>query len=401
MTSVNPSLTPTPITRRLGRLDQLRGLAVLGILPVNILLFAAPFAALTNPRVWGSLDGANGFAWWVTRLLFEQKFLTLFCMIFGAGMVLHHERLGRTAQADAVHRRRMGVLFFLGMLHAYGLWYGDILAPYAVCGVLLWRVTDWPVAWLWRLAACCLAVPSLLSWLAWSGLPAWSPEAVLALEQAWQPSFAQMLVEASAYQGDWLSQMQDRVPRALFMQLQLFPVSSGWRMAGGICLGMLAMRLGLVGRARAAIDSPFRRGAWVLALLGTMLTAWGGLRLLGGELPPVTAALVGGQPLYWGSLGVAWAMLVLFPVAGLPGRLGRGLARTGRMALSNYLLQSLVCMALFYGSGLGWFGQLDRWQLLLLAGGIGAGQLVLSSIWLSRFERGPAEGLWRRLSYRS
>lgn len=392
-------LRPLPTAERRQRLDQLRGLALLGILPVNILLFSGPFAALANPLVWGDLQGSNAVAWWLTRLFFEQKFLTLFCVLFGAGLVMQSRRLGTGQDAWRIHRRRMAVLCVLGLVHAYAIWYGDILTPYAVCGLLLWPATRWPTPWLWSLGLLLLAVPTMITSLAWLSLPGWSAIAVEALERSWQPHLADLLKEIAAYRGDWLSQMRERVPQALYMQLQLFPLASGWRLLGTMLLGMAAMRSGLLTDICLQSGRRLRTWAWLLAGSGIALTAWGSLDLLGAEMTPTRAALLSGQPMYWGSLAMAWAYLLLFPRKGISGWAGSGLACVGRAALSNYLLQSLLCMGIFYGTGMAMFGQVQRWQLLLLALTIGAGQLMLSRAWLGRFERGPAEQLWRRLSY--
>ncbi|MCW8846957.1 MAG: DUF418 domain-containing protein [Gammaproteobacteria bacterium] len=392
---------PLPTPERHQRLDQLRGLAVLGILPVNILLFSGPFAALANPMVWGELRGPNAVAWWLTRLLFEQKFLTLFCILFGAGLVMQRLHLGPGPDAWRVHRRRMAFLFVLGLVHAYAIWYGDILAPYAICGLLLWPATRWPAVRLWSLGLMLLTVPSIINWLAWFSLSGWSGAALEALERSWQPHLADLLTEIAAYRGDWFSQLRERVPQALYLQLQLFPLASGWRLLGSMLLGMAAMRTDLLTGAASLSGRTLRTGAWVLAGLGLALTAWGGQELLVAGKSPIRAALLSGQPLYWGSLAMAWAYLLLFPRQGFGGWAGISLACVGRTALSNYLLQSLLCTGIFYGTGLAMFGQLQRWQLLLMALTLGAGQLIVSRLWLSAFERGPLEQLWRRLSYRA
>ena len=395
------TLTPLPTAERQQRPDQLRGLAVLGILPVNILLFSGPYAALANPMVWGEMRGPNAVAWWLTRLFFEQKFLTLFCILFGAGLVLQRLRLGSGPDAGRIHRRRMAFLFVLGLGHAYAIWYGDILAPYAICGLLLWPVTRWPAARLWSLGLLLLTVPSLINWMAWFSLGGWSGAALETLERSWQPNLADLLTEIAAYRGDWFSQLRERLPQALYMQLQLFPLASGWRLLGSMLLGMAAMRSDLLTDAASVSGRKLQAGAWLLAGLGFALTAWGALELLGARSTPIQAALLSGQPLYWGSLAMAWAYLLLFPPNGIGGWAGSSLACVGRTALSNYLLQSLLCMGIFYGTGLAMFGQVQRWQLLLLALTIGAGQLIISRIWLSLFERGPMEQLWRRVSYRA
>src|SRR5712692_4927581 len=132
-----PALDAIPEPERIASLDVLRGLAVLGILVMNIQSFAMIEAAYSNPTAFGDLKGANYLVWLLSHVLADQKFMTIFSMLFGAGIVLmtgRREQAGR--RSAAVHYRRMGVLALFGLLHAYLLWYGDILFSYALCGMV-------------------------------------------------------------------------------------------------------------------------------------------------------------------------------------------------------------------------------------------------------------------------
>src|SRR5712692_3063027 len=158
-----PALDAIPEPERIASLDVLRGLAVLGILVMNIQSFAMIEAAYSNPTAFGDLKGANYLVWLLSHVLADQKFMTIFAMLFGAGIVLmtgRREKAGlRTA---AVHYRRMGALALFGILHAYVFWYGDILFSYALCGMLVYllrRLRPWLQLVLGTL---CVAGPSML-----------------------------------------------------------------------------------------------------------------------------------------------------------------------------------------------------------------------------------------------
>src|SRR5688572_18021216 len=122
---------------RIASLDALRGLAILGILAVNVQSFAMPSAARLNPAVQGDLDPASWWVWLATYVLADGKFIAVFAMLFGAGIVLQARRAEDRGRAPGpLHYRRMAVLLVLGLLHAYLVWYGDWLVPLAVCGAV-------------------------------------------------------------------------------------------------------------------------------------------------------------------------------------------------------------------------------------------------------------------------
>jgi len=386
---------PLPPGQRDTALDKLRGVAVLGILPINMQLFAMPYAALGNPLVWGSGAGLNGLAWWVFHLFFELKFLTLFALLFGAGLQMVRERLGQAALQ--VHRRRMAALMVIGLLHAYAVWYGDILFYYACCGWLLWPVTGLGARALALLGVVLLCIPPLSAVVYWWLLPWLDGSYQQQLQQHWQPGLASLLAEIAAYRGDWLAQLPERAHRALTLQAVVFPLQSGWRIAGSMCLGMALYRAGWLQAARWRAH---RGAAWLMLAAGVGLTAWGAQANWQDQWAAPRAPLLGTLPLYWGSLLVAGGYLgLVLPSGG--GWLSRGLEALGRTALSNYLLQSLVCYLLFHGSGLGLMGRLDRAALAGLVPAIWALQLTLTALWLRYCRRGPVEAVLRRVAYRS
>jgi len=132
-----PRLSPVAATERIQSLDVLRGFAVLGILVMNIRTFAMPPATYFFPGAYGDLEGINYWVWYFSDLFFNLKFISIFSMLFGAGIILMHDRASAADRSWAgLHYRRMGVLWLIGMVHAYLFWEGDILVSYAVCGLL-------------------------------------------------------------------------------------------------------------------------------------------------------------------------------------------------------------------------------------------------------------------------
>src|SRR5262249_14518006 len=140
----SPPAAPVAPGERVVPIDVLRGVALLGILLMNIREFSMIGAAYENPTAYGDLHGANYAVWYVTSLLADTKFLAIFSLLFGAGMVLmasRQEKAGRPAWR--VHVRRMLVLLAFGLTHAWLLWAGDILYTYALCGMVFFWFRRW------------------------------------------------------------------------------------------------------------------------------------------------------------------------------------------------------------------------------------------------------------------
>ena len=130
--------SPVEASERIASLDVLRGLAVLGIMIMNIQAFAMPMAAYSNPTAYGDLSGINFFIWLVSYLFVDQKFLSMFSLLFGAGICLFADRVeARSGRSAGLHYRRMFWLLLFGLVHAYFLWSGDVLVTYALCGLVI------------------------------------------------------------------------------------------------------------------------------------------------------------------------------------------------------------------------------------------------------------------------
>ena len=395
-------LGPTAEPERISSLDTLRGLALLGILVMNVQSFSMPVSAYVNPTNYGDLRGINFAVWHTSHLLFDQKFLSVFSMMFGAGIALMTSRVVERGERPArLHYRRMLWLLLFGLLHSYLLWYGDILVLYALCGMLVYPARKWKPRRLLIVAAALLAVGSLINLLFGLSMPYWPREQVTEVAKMWQPPPEKINAELQAYHGGWLKQMEHRVPTAL--QFQVFPtLFLIWKPAGLMLVGMAFYKTGvLAAQASRAVY------AWMVAagvVVGLPLVGYGVHRNFAAGWTMRYSMSFGTQWNYWGSLLVACAWmgaLMLICKSGAWQGLRSRLAAVGRMAFTNYLLQTLLCTAVFYGHGFGWFGSAERWQQALVVVGVWAFQLIASPLWLRHFDFGPLEWLWRSLTYRA
>jgi uncharacterized protein len=390
-----------PSDQRIDALDVLRGFAVLGILVMNIQTFSMPMAAYLNPTAYGSLEGINGVVWGISHLLTDQKMMALFSMLFGAGIVLFCERADAAGRSVAgFHYRRNAWLLIFGLLHGYLLWYGDILFLYALCAFVLYPLRNKSARTLVKLAIVFLSVSSIMYLLTAFGLQS-MPEEDLAAQimPQWQPTAEQINTEIAAYQGNWMSQMALRVPTTLEMQGLALVLWGFWRASGMMLLGMALYKTGIMtGKADIAV---YRNLLMTGLLVGLPLSAYGIFWNVNNNWQ-LSSMFAGSQFNYWGSvlisLGWMGALLIVLKKQ-LLRRLTDRLAAAGRMAFTNYIMQTLICGLIFYGHGLGLFGQVERWGQLLIVLGIWTLQLWWSPIWLRHFRFGPLEWLWRSLTY--
>ena len=387
-------------TARIDAIDVLRGVALLGILLMNVQSFAMPQAAYFNPTVYGDLEGANLYAWVAGRMLADQKFMTIFSMLFGAGIVLMAGRAEARGDARRVHYRRMGWLLVIGLLHAHLLWPGDILFLYAMCGMLVYPLRRQPPGRLLALGAGLLAVGSAYSVASGVSFPHWPEDERAAFTaDVWQPSAAAIGAELAAWRGGWLDQQPVRSAGAFEFETSILAAWGVWRAGGLMLIGMALFRYGVFGAQRS---SRFYAALIAVAVaVGLPLQAYG-IALDFARGWPVWSFFVGAQLIYWPSiavsLGYVGVVMLVCRRAALR-RLTRPLAAVGRTALTNYLLQTILCTTIFYGHGLGWFGSVDRAGQIGVVAAVWAVQLAASSLWLRRFRFGPAEWAWRWLTY--
>jgi uncharacterized protein len=375
--------------------------ALLGILVLNVQSFSMIAAAYSNPWAYGDLTGANYAVWFITHVFFEQKFLTLFSVLFGAGIVMMTQRIeARGRSALGQHYRRAFWLIVFGLLHAHLLWYGDILFTFGMCGLVVYWFRKLPPWWLLGLGIALMAVASGI-WLfgGWS-LPYWSEEQITALYFQWAPWPEGIAAELACYRGSWLEQMAYRVPTAWAFETSLLLTWSAWRVGGLMLIGMALFKWGVLTAARS---KRFYLGCIAAAVcVGLPTVLYGVWRNAAVNWDPLYSFFFGRQFNYWAgplmSLGLV-GLVMLWCRSTAFAWLRRALAAVGQMTLTNYLLQTVICTTIFYGHGLGMFGRVERVGQAGIVLSIWLFQLVLSPIWLTWFRFGPLEWLWRSLTY--
>jgi uncharacterized protein len=391
---------PVSASERLEALDVLRGFALLGILAMNIRSMGAPFSAYMYPYALFDYTGASRAAYVFTSVVFDLKMMGLFSMLFGAGALLYAAKSTETgAPPRGLWFRRMFWLLVIGLVHAYLIWDGDILVPYAFCGfLLLWWVRRLPARWLMAGALAMLGVGVLLSighGLSWEGMP----EAQRAQElEMWMPTRAQAEAQLARMHGSYGDVVAHRAAFVFMAQTLYFLLFFLWRCGGMMLLGMALHKWGFLDGSRPERVYVIAAAACLPAGLAL---AWYGvvsLERVRFAMPERTVLDI------WNYVGAALAsvgyaaVLILMVKRHALGGVRRALAAVGQMALTNYLLQSLIA-AVFLGWGLGLAGRLDYAAQLIVVIAIWALQLALSPVWLRRYRFGPAEWAWRSLTY--
>lgn len=400
-----PVLTvePGPVADldRIDSLDVLRGFAVLGILMMNIQAFSMIVAAYDNPSAYGDIQSGDYYVWLFSHIFFSQKFMTIFTVLFGAGIVLMCGRREAGGRGSAgVHYRRMGVLLAFGLLHAYLLWHGDILFFYAVCGLWVYLCRNWRPSVLIGMGAALIAIPPLLCCgLVWT-MQFWPADEVRDLMLMGAPTPEKINLETAAFSGGWWGQMGKRAEVAFMVQTFGFGLWALWFASGLMCIGMALFKL--------EVFSAKRSVAFYLTLIviasavGIPTILYGVHRNIEADWHPKYTMFVGSQYNYLAStlVSLGWIALVMLICKRRKWHgITRPFASVGRMALTNYVMQSVICTMIFYGHGFGLFGEVSRVGQLGFVLGVWVFQLIVSPIWLRHFRFGPLEWLWRSLTY--
>lgn len=384
---------------RIATLDFLRGLSVMGILLANLPAFGLPEAAYFSPLAWGGHDGLDRAVWFVNFVLVEGKLRGLFSLLFGASMLLVIDRAGdRAAQ---VHFARMGVLFALGCLHLYLIWWGDILAHFAIVGAVAYLFVRLPVRWLVALAAM-FTVGDMI--FGASGAAALFSSAGRATPQArgiWDaiaasfgvPPRATLLTEIAGLGGSWSDATAWRWNHAT--SPFVFALVVGPQTLGAMLLGMAGYRSGFLTGAWSR--SSYRRTAALCLGIALPVYVALGLNTIAHDFDQrwvFSASIVLSVPF---RLVAAIGYAALFILLCRPNsRLVARVAAVGRTAFTNYIGTSILMALLF--TGLHLFGRLSRGQLYMIAPIVWVIMLLWSKPWLDQFAYGPLEWLWRSLA---
>jgi uncharacterized protein len=389
------------LPKRILHLDIIRGVALLGILLMNIQSFSMPSSAYINPSSWGDFTGMNYWYWAFSHVFADGKFMSIFSMLFGAGICLFTESAEKKGVSSVrLHYRRNVWLLAFGLMHAYLIWYGDILYSYALCSFWLVLMRDISQKLLWVVALVLLIVSSLINASLAFAISDFPPDLYDELHQFWMPDVGQHQAEIDAYTGSFSQQIQQRSAEAFSLQTEVFFSYFIFRGSALMLIGMALFKSGfLSGKYQ---DVTYYRIAFVGILSGSMLSGLGVYYSTLSSFDFNYALFAGAEWNAWGSIASALGYVALIVLA-IEKRwlksLQNSLAALGQMALSHYIGQSLICTYIFYGWGLGLFAQVERGPQLLIVAAVWAFQLWLSPIWLRHYYYGPLEWLWRSLTY--
>ncbi len=389
-------LSPPP---RILALDALRGVAVIGIVGMNVLAFALPGPAYYNPLAYGGVGPVDYWVWLASFVFIEDKFRTLFAMLFGAGCLILIERGG--VRPWRAHYARMIVLFAIGLVHATFFASNDVLRAYALAGLALPLLAGMSAQGLVTVALGLLCLHFALG-LAVLGAPLAmfhvkhpGADALLWAERQFghdAATITALLEQGREGMGERVVRRVAGIPAQMTTLVASLPLN-----LSAIALGMGLWRGGMLkGEWRTFRLQRVAGIGALVALSGLLLLAvW----LVAEGFP---AALVGPAALVFSApfdtiLGVSYAALAMAFFSKDKGLTAR-LAAAGRLSLTNYLLTSVLLASLFAAWGLGLFGEVTRWQALALGLVPVAGMLVWSPPWVARFGQGPFERLWRAVA---
>lgn len=450
-----PTLGPVRESDRILALDAARGFALLGIFLVNIGSFGEAFGHFVEPAPRADRGQLEWLWWTLGKALWEGRFYPLFSLLFGIGLAIQFQRArlaGRRFAPTAI--RRLLILAFIGVLHAVLLWYGDILFIYGMVGLIMVALVRLSARTLFIIAGSLIAftasvtlaaglIPILLAGAApnkevtissareqevasiepMSATPPATADDALPgtavagetprVEQSAQSPAAILLqeirhlqgpgdprwiaLETTAYRdGPWLDSLGFRaLTWGFFIGFALF--SFAWHVLAMFCIGAGLYKSGIFHASRRGWLRKFVVVGFVFALPASLVAAWLmptvgiGFSLLGISV----AQLILGPLMSLGYFG-AITLMAQRPMAP---RALEVLAAAGRMAFTNYLMQTVLATAIFYHWGLGWFESTTRLERIGIVLGIYAFQLGFSVLWLKGFQMGPLEWLWRAATY--
>ena len=402
------AIKPVATKERIQILDILRGFAILGILMVNMPMFNSPFMALIgNFSLWQSAP--NQIADLFICFFFEGKFYSLFSILFGIGFYLFMQKQNSSGHSILpTFRRRLTYLLLFGILHITLLWAGDILFFYALFGFILILFRKKSTRGLKKWIIAMILIPIIITGFAvlMISLGKMHPEGAKQIEA----SFAQQ----EQHLKNIIDQALEIYANGSFSEIFTMRLTE-WRFSlNGILffypnvfamflLGFYIAKKGWLFNIKE--NKPvFRKMFWyglLLGIIGNTIYSWGMEHSSQMDMTPTTVlAYIG--------FGFGVPAMTLFYIAAFALTLEKGffkwctkmLAPVGRMALTNYLLQSIICTTLFYSYGAGLYGQLNIWQGIILTFVLFILQIFFSRFWLNRFYYGPIEWLWRSLTYR-
>ncbi len=428
------ALSPVTGAERIRSIDVLRGIAVFGILLVNIYAFAYIAPGYTNPYGAGGGGPLNIGTWIATHVFVEGKFISIFAMLFGAGMWIMSSRAdARGSRFGRVYVRRLFWLLVFGAAHGLFIWWGDVLFHYAIGGAVVYRFRKWPARKLFVASAVSFAIGIAMMAAIGAYMSHAQERAAVVAEQLaageepspddrvlydqWEmgrsfhhPTPEEATRRIAMFRGgevDRVTPFNGGYGGILADRLEFLPANQIGsmtvvlpRVAALMMLGIALLKIGVLDASRSRRF--YTRLLVISYAIGFPLVIVGTRLRFSHDFGYAAKLSTDSHFNTVGAIAVALghiALVMLVVKSGAFGALQRRLAAVGRMALTNYLMQSVIATTLFYGYGLGLFSHLDRFALMGVVVAIWLVELWWSPIWLAWFRFGPAEWLWRTLTY--
>lgn len=412
---MTPTVSAVPV--RIEQLDVLRGFAVLGIFWVNIVVFGLPHGAYAYPTLFGTADELNLWTWAASEVFVEGTMRGLFSILFGASALIFLDEVrlgaGGVTVVERFYRRNLLLMAF-GMIHAYFLlWPFDVLYAYGLLGLFLFPLRRVRARWLIVTGVALLMIGeidlNLMEDSQSSAQSAYTTSEAEAgpkspdgrstdVKSMLETARQEMKQDINTARAGYWAVFRDRLPVAAGQQSTDMYHEHVFDIGGMMLIGMALLKLGILTGVRSTQlyilmvvfgygFAVLLRGEGVYTALtqgfdAQLLKEVGDLNHDLGRLPGILGHI--------GMIALLWRLRLFTPVS-------RVLARVGRMALTNYVGQTVISLILFIGFDL--YGVLERYQLGLLCIGVWGLQIAVSHIWLSCYRQGPLEWLWRSLIY--
>jgi uncharacterized protein len=423
MNQPTTTLIPLQDAERIQSLDVMRGIVLFGILLMNINGFGLPHA-YSDPTIAGGATGLNLATWITTNMFFEGTMRGLFSLLFGVGMFIFIDRLvkkGNGINAADVFFRRLTWMLLFGLIHAYLLlWSGEILYDYALMGFLVYSFRNLKPGKLIAIAVILFAIGS-----AWNYIDHIKNQNMMdnvALAGTYKTQGKEITKEIKASTERWNKIQERRSPEAIreveqnmrkdylsvvgYLAPYNMETDTIWtyRYDPWDVLSMMLLGLALYKRNVLSSQRSYKFYGLMVLLgytIGLLVNYYEVSTIINEKFSYMSFSKtnltydVGRVSIAMGHVGA----IMLFCKSGVLPWLRRRLAAVGKMALTNYIMHSIICLFFFTGAGLGMFGKLERHELLYVVFSIWAVQLILSPIWLKHFHYGPMEWMWRNLSY--
>lgn len=418
-----PKIAATLGMERIQSLDVMRGFVLFGILLMNINGFGLA-KAYSDPTVSGGSTGYNLYTWITTNMFFEGTMRALFSLLFGVGMFIFLDRLLKKdagIKAADIYFRRLMYLLVFGLIHGYLLlWVGEILYQYALMGFLVYSFRQMAPKRLIAVAILLISIGTFWNYMDYKD----TKKFVANVEEAavYKAEGKELTKELKAASERWEKREADRTPKAIaeynaemrkgyfsvvaFLAPTNFEFDTIWPYRDDVWDVLSMMLIGIALFRWNVLSGAKSFGFYgVMALIGYVM----GLAINYYEVSMILDAdfsllsfSKSSITYFWGRLFISFGhvgAIMLFCKSGILSGFQHSMAAVGKMALTNYMMHSVICMIIFTGVGFGMFGKLQRFELLYVVFSIWIFQLILSPIWLKYFYFGPMEWLWRSLSY--